>query len=173
MRSLILGSLSALLLVAFPSAAQAGIELHLEGPDNVVANLMEGTWVPDTEAMGDEEPWLEELSFERDPDAIPTTVISSLSQRMGDERIEVYAIGTMTIVQGGETQTFPFMLTALHGNPHVVFFQERGGDPFGDTESFTLMAWRTDDDELAGPNDRLFLGGDFNNQAMQPLRRKQ
>jgi hypothetical protein len=172
MRALIFAPLSALLLFATPDVAQAGIELHLEGPDNIIANLMEGSWVPDTDAMGDEEPWIEELRFELDPTAIPQAVMDALSERVGPEVLPVYAIGNMTIVQGAETHHFPFMLTVLHGNPHVVFFQERDGDPFGDTESFNLMAWRTHDDELAGPDDRLFLGGDFNNSAMQPLRRK-
>ena len=54
----------------------------------------------------------------------------------------------------------PFILTTFQGNPHVFYFRERGGDPYGDSESFNVMLAPAKERK----NDLLFVGGDFNNQ---------
>ena len=54
----------------------------------------------------------------------------------------------------------PFLLIAVHGNPHVLYFRERDGDPMGDGESFNLVLAPAREPA----SDLLFIGGDFNNQ---------
>jgi hypothetical protein len=49
-----------------------------------------------------------------------------------------------------------FLLTVRSGNPTVVWFRERGGDPCGDAESWNVMLVRAE----AKPADLLFVGGD-------------
>jgi hypothetical protein len=61
----------------------------------------------------------------------------------------------------------PFILTTVEGNPHVFYFRERGGDPFGDSESFNVMLAPAKDRK----NDLLFIGGDFNNQPFRAYER--
>ncbi len=48
----------------------------------------------------------------------------------------------------------------MEGNPHIFYFRERGGDPYGDSESYNVMLAPAKDRE----NDLLSVGGDFNNQ---------
>jgi hypothetical protein len=161
------------LVILLPGSARAGVTLDLDNKDNVVANLLEGTWVGDTEtaeALGLRR-W-GKVIFTRDPAAIPQRVFDDLGQR-SEEPLTVYAVGVMTFVgdDGSETK-FPYLLTTIEGNPNVVFFAQRGGDPFGDSERLIVMAFRTNKDAPAGPNDRLFIGGDFNNQAMVPMVRQ-
>jgi hypothetical protein len=62
---------------------------------------------------------------------------------------------------------YPFILSAIHGNPHLIYFRERGGDPFGDSESFNLALVPAKE----GKNDLLFVGGDFNNQPFRAYAR--
>lgn len=61
----------------------------------------------------------------------------------------------------------PFILATFHGNPHIFYFRERGGDPFGDSESFNVMLAPAKDRK----NDLLFIGGDFNNQPFRAYAR--
>ncbi len=62
---------------------------------------------------------------------------------------------------------FPFILSAIHGNPHLFYFRERAGDPFGDSESFNLALVPAKEQK----NDLLFIGGDFNNQPFRAFAR--
>ncbi len=61
----------------------------------------------------------------------------------------------------------PFVLTARSGNPHLVYFRPRGGDPLGDAESFNIALVRA----RTPAADLLFIGGDFNNQRFVAYRR--
>jgi hypothetical protein len=62
---------------------------------------------------------------------------------------------------------YPFILSSIHGNPHLIYFRERGGDPFGDSESFNLALVPAKEEK----NDLLFVGGDFNNQPFRAYAR--
>jgi hypothetical protein len=165
--------LSAVFVFLLTEPAQADVSLDLDNKDNVVANLLEGTWIGDdetAEALG-LRGW-GKVKFTRDPAAIPQRVFDDLGQDFA-EPLTIYAVGMITFYGDEDRETkFPYLLTAIEGNPNVVFYVERGGDPFGDFERLILMAFRTNKDAPAGPNDRLFIGGDFNNQAMAPMVRQ-
>jgi hypothetical protein len=62
-----------------------------------------------------------------------------------------------------------FILIEMKGNPHVVYFRERDGDPLGDAESFNVMLAVAKDK----PSDLLFIGGDFNNQPFTAYERSE
>ncbi|MEO5911320.1 MAG: hypothetical protein ABIP95_10555, partial [Pelobium sp.] len=72
---------------------------------------------------------------------------------------KIYHAGYLKINEKGKITTYPYLLTNIDGNPHLVFFRERNGDPIGDSESFILFIARTK------TGDRLFKGGDFNNES--------
>ncbi|MFQ5749907.1 MAG: hypothetical protein ACE5H3_10690 [Planctomycetota bacterium] len=63
----------------------------------------------------------------------------------------------------------PFILIEHSGNPHLVFFREREGDPMGDAESANVMLAPTRD----RVNDLLLFGGDFNNEPFRAFQRKE
>lgn len=75
----------------------------------------------------------------------------------------IYMAGTMKL----RGKDFPFILIELIGNPHIVYFRERDGDPMGDAESFNVMLAPAKDKA----NDLLFIGGDFNNQPFSAYER--
>lgn len=165
------------MIVLLAGLAQADVQKALDDRENVLASLLWGAWEPDAELakLLALEASSVRFTFERDDAAVPDEVLQRLGKRMeerGRGALVVHAVGKVTLARGDrEPRSCPFVLTTLHGNPHVVYFRERGGDPFGDTESFTLFGVRTHEDELSGPNDRLFVGGDFNNSPMRPYRR--
>jgi hypothetical protein len=74
---------------------------------------------------------------------------------------QLFLSGEMTFKLGNATDpepvSYPFILSSLSGNPHLIFWE----DDMTDTESFNLMVARADDQD----NDLLFICGDFNNQA--------
>lgn len=161
--------LAPFILFLIPTSTHADATLDLDNKNNVVANLLKGTWMRDIEtsealSLGK---WYDKVTFSRDQNAIPQRVLDDYGKRY-ETRI-IYAIGMMTLAADGREVELPYLLTAVTGNPNVVWFRERGGDPFGDTERFIVMGFRTDNEAPAGPKDRLFIGGDFNNQAMQPF----
>ena len=61
----------------------------------------------------------------------------------------------------------PFVVTHVRGNPHVMFWLERDGDPFGNGESFNVMLAVAENKQ----DDLLFVGGDFNNQPFSAFER--
>jgi hypothetical protein len=104
----------------------------------------------------------EEFSFAKDEKAVPRAALEKLAASLKG-KLHVYAMGWMT----AREKKHPFFLTALNGNPHVVYFRERGGDPLGDAESFNVMLAVAEDRK----DDLLFFGGDFNNQPFTALGR--
>ncbi len=76
------------------------------------------------------------------------------ADKLRDRRIAL--AGTM-VLRGAE---HAFLLTELAGNPCIVWFRERDGDPMGDVESFNVILARA----KAREADLLFVGGDSNNQ---------
>jgi len=129
--------------------------------DNVVASKLDGLWEPDVEltkrlsgtASG-------KITFKSDA-AVAAKVPAKHEQSLKGK--QVYMAGVMTL----EEKEYPFVLIQHKGNPHVVFFQGRDGDPLGDAESFIVMLAAG----KAKQEDLLFIGGDFNNQPFSAYRR--
>lgn len=147
-------------------AASAGVKVVAD-PENVVASRLEGTWWTDKDL------WTRLFGG---PVSIPGwsyrfETDESVAARLPDKYADffkdkpIYLAGR---ISGGHlSAACPFVLTVLHGNPHIVYFREREGDPLGDAESFNVMLARGDKPE----NDILFIGGDFNNQPFTAYRR--
>ncbi|WP_291725632.1 hypothetical protein [Bernardetia sp.] len=119
--------------------------------ENVVSSAMEGKWFSKQEGYT--------LIFKKD-----TTVLEQIPSKYYPflEDKTIYSAGYITIKS--ETKVYaedtPYFLTVLSGNPHIVWFRERNGDPLGDAESFNVFIaiGETTADDL------LYMGGDFNNQ---------
>lgn len=160
-------SMKALGLALVATAALAAVADQprvVEDPENVVASRLAGEWVADNtldKRLGGEGKADGVIAFVSDP---------SIARRVPElyheflEGRQIYMAGIMTL-NGAEC---PFLLTENSGNPHVLFFLERDGDPMGNGESFNLMLARG----VTPADDALFIGGDFNNQAFSGYRRK-
>lgn len=153
----------AFLLAAVPLLAQAGNGLELRpDPQNVAASALLGSWKPDAalqQRLGNKT-GVDRLEF-RDDAGILARVPAAIAAKLRQHR--VYLAGVM-VLRGKEQ---PFLLTEIAGNPTVVWFRERDGDPLGDAESFTVVLVRAE----AKPADLLFVGGDSNNQSFAAYRR--
>ena len=135
--------------------------------ENVVASRLEGRWVPEpkltlrlTGREVTERQAAQEVSFVTDE-----TVVDKIPQKyqeaLGKERI--YLCGVMK----WKAEDHPFILIAYLGNPCVVYFRERDGDPMGDAESLNVMLAPAKDKD----KDLLFIGGDHNNQPFSAYER--
>lgn len=142
------------------SAALGQVQVQPDA-NNVVSSRLEGTWVPHEELTKHLEGRAPgPVTFRSDPKIaakIPARYEKFLKGR------QVYMAGEVTF--GGKTH--PFILVEHRGNPHVVWFRERGGDPLGDAESFNVMLAVAKQQQ----NDLLFIGGDFNNQPFAAYHR--
>ena len=133
--------------------------------ENVVASRLLGAWIPDPQL------------YERLKGAAPGKNAKPIEVRSAPEIVEkipdkygeflngrtLYMAG---YIKRGEDES-PFVLTEMHGNPHMIWFRERDGDPYGDGESCNVMLAPAKDPQ----NDVLLLGGDFNNEPFRPYRR--
>ncbi|WP_026976847.1 hypothetical protein [Flavobacterium tegetincola] len=118
--------------------------------ENVVASAIDGHWKPKSEESKFT------LEFTND-----VGVLKIISKKYYKDftSYQIYHAGYMKINEKGKITTHPYIVTNINGNPHLVFFRERDGNPIGDAESFILFIARTKD------GDRLFTGGDFNNES--------
>ena len=135
---------------------------------NVVASRLAGSWTIETKLN-------ERLTGK--PAGARTTLVVTVDQAVekkvparfmkalkdGAHETQIYLAGHIEI----DGAKHPFILTAIHGNPHLIYFRERGGDPFGDSESFNLALAPSHNRD----NDLLFVGGDFNNQPFRAYSR--
>lgn len=131
--------------------------------ENVVSSRLEGSWEVDEaltkrltgkkEVKGEHD--VSEVTFEAD-DEVFAKLPEKFKGFMEKEKTPVYMCGWMSAgpIRG------PFFLVELRGNPHVLFFLEADGDPFGNPESFNVMLAVGKEQS----QDLLFIGGDFNNQ---------
>lgn len=164
-----------LTLAVMVFSANAGIaaELAVE-PDkeNVVASRLEGAWQPhqsltkrltgDVEPRAGELPFKGKFTFVSDPtvaEKIPDEYVKILTER----KLRIYLAGY--IKTDGEAR--PFIVTNFRGNPHVLVWLDRDGDPFGNGESVNVMLAVADSKK----NDLLFIGGDLNNQSFSAYER--
>lgn len=139
--------------------------------ENVVAGRLEGKWhphIPLTKRLLGEryQPGTATsssyISFSAEPSVVQK-IPAKYEKFLKDKTI--YMAGIMTL----RSKEYPFILTELFGNPHIVYFREREGDPMGDTESFIVMLASAKDK----PNDLLFIGGDFSREPFRAYERKQ
>ncbi len=160
---------SALLLVLLaPVCLALALDLRVE-PDasNVTAGRLEGLWESDSavaERMGlkPDTSTLEFLPGAEFLAQIPAKFVEALAE------FHLYESGTLISRAEGKVQwSRPYLLTIIHGNPHVLMFRARDGDPLGDVESANVFV--APGKEHA--NDLLLLGGDFSNQPFRPYRR--
>jgi hypothetical protein len=137
--------------------------------NNVVSSRIEGDWVvnADLSAVLSGKGVMEgvrgkklKISFRKDHSIIKDLPLRYY-RHLKDKKI--YTCGFMTI--GGKT--YPFYLTHITGNPHILYFRKRKGVPMGDSESFNVMLAVAKDKA----NDMLFIGGDFNNQPFTAYKR--
>ena len=154
-------------VIASAGVARAGVKVT-PNKENIVASRIEGKWAAAaalTERLTGNRPDRESPQGE-----VEFTVDPSVAEKLPAkydlflEKKTIYLAGTMKI-KGSE---HPFILIGLNGNPHVVWFRQRNGDPMGDAESFNVM--------LAAARDRskdlLFIGGDFANSPFRALQRE-
>ena len=143
-------------------AAAAAVQRDVRAEEqNVVASRLAGSWKVDgtlTERLTGKAGALDStLEFVSDPEVkkkVPARFTDAAKQEgvVLDIRMAGYMVA--------RSAKFPFILATYQGNPHVFYFREQGGDPFGDSESFNVMLASAKDRK----NDLLFIGGDFNNQ---------
>ncbi len=157
-----------LALVVFSAALSGALEVQPD-KDNVVASRLEGKWrihpaltkrLTGTAKLPRRESPYGYVSFDGDPSVagkIPAKYDEFLAEK------NIYMAGMMN--WGGKD--YPFILIQVKGNPHVVYFRERDGDPMGDAESFNVILAPA----RSGANDLLFIGGDFNNQPFSAYER--
>ena len=157
MHKVIAGGLAAVLFSFALSAQDAGNGLQVKtDPNCVVANGLPGVWLPDAalrERLGGKAA-AERLEFRVDA-AVLAKIPAAIAGKLKDHPILLAGM-----LRRGESEHV-FLLTVLSGNPTVVWFRERNGDPCGDAESWNVMFVRAG----AKPADLLFVGGDFDNQA--------
>ena len=140
-------------------------ELKVE-PDkeNVVASRLEGIWQTheslSQRLTGKAKTRSAKLSFKSDP-SVAAKVPDKYAKFFREQNMKVYLAGTVEL----DGKKCPFVVTHIRGNPHVMFWLERDGDPFGNGESFNVMLAVAEDKQ----NDLLFVGGDFNNQPFSRL----
>lgn len=142
--------------------AQNGLEVEPD-KENIVGSLLAGSWIADDElnvrlgrnARPDNFQFLIDHKI---VDSIPAKYQSLLKNK------RIYSAGTM--LRG--TQGHPFVLIENNGNPHLVYFRDRGTETWGDAESFNLFVVSA----AERSNDILFVGGDFNNEPFFAYRRK-
>lgn len=157
MKKLVIGGLVAVLFSCMVVGQDAGNGLQVKPePQCVVANGLLGSWQADPELgkrLGKKAP-VERLEF-RDDAAVLAKIPTAIAGKL--KSLPILLAGTM---RKGDSEHV-FLLTVLSGNPTVVWFRERGGDPCGDAESWNVMFVRAE----AKPADLLFVGGDSDNQA--------
>jgi hypothetical protein len=149
-------------LLLLPPAAPDEVKI-VRDKNNVLSSRIEGRWEADTGLWERMKPHSKpEATFAFRPDE---TVVERLPAWFREKAAElpVYAAGIAT----WDGKDYPCVVSAHGGNPMLMFFRERDGDPMGDGESSLAM--------LAPARERaddvLFLGGDFNNEPFRPFRR--
>jgi hypothetical protein len=125
--------------------------------DNVVANRLPGKWELDrtlSSRLQKTGRGIDALEFTADDKAV--RLIPNEYKRLFQGK-STYLAGMMTL----RDEQYPYILIELHGGPHLVWFQHRGGEW---VKLFVAAAEQRD-------NDLMFLGGNFSNQPFCAFRR--
>ena len=158
-RAYVLPAALAIMLSCMP-AAQAELKVEAD-KDNVVSSRLEGRWAVNaviSTRLGRNQGGLIEFKTDKN---IVKRIPKKYEEFLANKTI--YMAGTFTRFG----KSFPFILLEIKGNPHIVCFRDRDGEPFGDAESFNVMLAVAKDSK----NDLLFVGGDFNNQPFTAYER--
>lgn len=159
-----------LYLERLPGSYQANFALKRKtlnynySKENVVATHLVGTWAFDkkgAKSLTKNTTSLMELKVEMD-----SSIVENIPYKFNEflDGKTVYLAGKITL----NKESFPFILIELSGNPHLVYFKEKNGKQMENLESFNLFVAAGDTPKM----DILFIGGDFNNQAFFPFKRK-
>jgi hypothetical protein len=158
------------------SDAQSRLQVRTD-PQHVVASRLVGEWEPNAVlttrlggralaggAPGSDDRVGGRVVFKSDSSVagrIPAAMATVMLRE--EPALQVYLAGTVTF--GGRDH--PFLLITIKGNTQMLYFRPRGGDPYGDGESFILSLAPAKEPM----NDLLFIGGDFNNQPFSAYQR--
>ena len=133
--------------------AWAGVEVKSD-KKNIAASRIEGEWAfhknLTKRLQGGDATSLDRLTFRMDSSV--ANKIPAMYDKFFKDR-QIYAAGILKM----KDKEFPFVLIALGGCPHVVYFREKGADPLGDAESFYIMLAAAKDKA----KDLLFVGSDM------------
>ena len=160
-KRILLAGAGSVILALGCAAVWSAVQVQAD-KDNVVASRLAGRWKLDA-------PLTRRLTGVESPDAwISFTGEAAVAAKIPAKydgflgKKQIYMAGIMAMGTR-EAREYPFVLTEHKGNPHVVYFRERGGEAMGDAESFNVMLAVAKDPQ----NDLLFIGGDFNNQPFK------
>lgn len=159
-----------LYLERLPGSYQANFALRRKtlnynySKENVVATHLVGTWIFDkkgAKVLTKNTTSLMELKVEMD-----SSIVEDIPYKFNEflDGKTIYLAGKITL----NKESFPFILIELSGNPHLVYFKEKNGIPMDNLESFNLFVAAGDTPKM----DILLIGGDFNNQAFFPFKRR-
>ena len=143
--------------------AWAGVEVKSD-KKNIAADRLEGGWALHKtitkRLKGGDAASLDRLTFRMDSSIAEK--IPAMYDKFFKDR-QIYAAGTLKM----KDKEFPFVLIALGGCPHVIYFREKGADPLGDAESFYIMLAAAKDKA----SDLLFVGGDMPSESFAAFER--
>ena len=164
--------LAPVVVLLAPLAYAADLKVQPDA-ENVVAGRLEGNWTASTaltERLAGNAEWrVEAISFKSDP-SIAARVPEKYAKFFTGRQMRVYLAGHAQFrSRKSRGKKLPFILTRMHGNPHIFIWIDKDGDSFGNVESFNVMLAVARDRQ----KDLLFIGGDFNNQPFSALERKQ
>lgn len=131
-------------------------------PKNAIAPALVGSWQLDdglAERLGGRTN-VQRFEFRADAQFVGR-IPAAIAAKLRD--LPLYQEGTM--LKDGVAH--PYVLTVLDGNPMIVWFRERDGDPLGDAESFLVAIARA----KQRSDDVLLLGGDTAEEPMAAFRR--
>jgi len=135
-----------------------------DDPENVVSTQLEGSWGFNQDISLVLSPWSNDLNIKEVKFYKNETVLDVLPSWACDYIEIVYFMGEMTnVYKDDTTEVYPFLLTNISGNPHIVYYLLE----YDDGESFNVMMARAENKI----EDMLFIGGDFNNQGFTAWKR--
>ncbi len=124
--------------------------------ENVVASAIDGTW--HSEQLNTS------VIFEKDVEILK--LLPNKYYPFFKDKV-IYHAGYVTFESPDKRCLF--ILIEHNGNSHLVYFRPRNNEPYGDAESFNLFIAKG----KTSKEDRLFIGGDFNNQSFHEFSRVQ
>merc|ERR1711970_1383773 len=122
--------------------------------ENVVATQLAGDWEINADLTA--QLWPDFTSME--VTGVSFTDNPSIVDMLPEEDCgsgPLFMAGEITFNMEGDSVTFPYVLSSIHGNPTIMFW-----GALDEVESFNVMMARAEDKN----KDMLFLGGDANNQ---------